>query len=176
MEKNEAKGVNTFGKNGKTGQRTTTFPMLALQSIPELWVIQMVDDVVKMVYEEDCFENVILISLKYDLIDYVEKNYPEFRTSALLFSGIGDFTKLHCDLLGIEEGLGHELLYWQAHTNGKRISVWTPNTEEALRRFLDSNADCVTTDQVELTEKVRKELAQRTTREVIQERVLAMLK
>ena len=41
---------------------------------------QMADDLVRMVKEKDCLEDVVMISLKYNVIDYIESTYPEVET------------------------------------------------------------------------------------------------
>lgn len=64
---------------------------------------QMVDDVVKLIREKDCVQDVALISLKYDVIDYAETTYPEFETGMLIFGSLGDVTRVNCDLMVLEE-------------------------------------------------------------------------
>ena len=129
---------------------------------------QMVDDIVRIVREKDCVGDVVLISLSYDVIDYAESNYPEFETGTLFFAGIGDVSKLNCDLLIMEEEMGTETRIRKIHDAGKRAVVWTVNTEESMRSFLDSDADAVITDEIELAERVQKELDERTEYEVLE--------
>lgn len=113
-------------------------------------------------------DDTVLISLAYDVIDYAETNYPEFETGTLFFAGIGDVSKLNCDLLIMEEEMGTETRIRQTHDAGKRAIVWTVNTEEAMRKFLDSEADAIITDEIELAERVQKELDERTEYEVLE--------
>ena len=84
---------------------------------------------------------------------------------------MGDFEKLPCDILGLEEGMGSPLIYAQAHSGGKEVAVWTPNTDQALRTFMDSDVDYITTDEIEIAEQVRKDLDARTERELIIDRL-----
>jgi len=62
----------------------------------------MVDDVVKAVKERDMVDDVALISLDYDVIDYAEQIYPEMETGVLIFGAVGDVTNLNCDMIIME--------------------------------------------------------------------------
>ena len=115
---------------------------------------RMVDDVVALVKSKDCVEDVALISLKYDIIDYAETNYPEFETGVLFFAGIGDVSGLNCDLLIMEEEMATFLRIQEVHAAGKQAIVWTVNTEESMDKFLDTKIDGIITDEIELAEKV----------------------
>ena len=131
---------------------------------------QMVDDVVAMVRKYDCVKDVTLISLSYDVIDYAETTYPEFETGVLFFLGLGDVSRLNCDLLIMEEDIGTEERIGKIHASGKKAIVWTVNTEQSMNHFLDpglSTVDGIITDKVELAEKVRDKLGNRTEYDVL---------
>ncbi len=132
---------------------------------------KMADDVVAMVKEYGVEDLVLYISLKDDVVNYIKKKYPETKTASLFFAGMGNFEKLPCDILDVEEGMGSPTLYADAHAAGKEVAVWTPNTERALRDIMDSDVDYITTDEIVLTEKVRKDLDSRTERELITDRL-----
>ncbi len=132
---------------------------------------KMADDVVAMVKEYGVEDLVIYISLKEDVMNYLKEKYPETKVASVFFAGMGNFENLPCDILGVEEGMGSPILYWNAHSAGKKVDVWTPNTEQGLKVFLDSDVDYITTDEVELAEEIRAELDARTEREVITDRL-----
>ncbi len=132
---------------------------------------QMADDVVAMVKEYDVEDLVIYISLKENVMNYLKEKYPECRVASVFFAGMGSFENLPCDVLGVEEGMSSPLIYFNAHANGKKVDVWTPNSEDSLRLFMDSDVDYITTDEVELSQKVRKDLDSRTEREIIKDRL-----
>ena len=115
---------------------------------------KMVDDVVAMVKDKDCVDDVALISLKYDIIDYAETNYPEFETGTLFFAGIGNVSGLNCDLLIMEEEMATFTRIEEVHAAGKQAIVWTVNTEESMDKFLDTKVDGIITDEIELAERV----------------------
>ena len=123
---------------------------------------RMVDDLVEIIREKDCVSDVVLISLAYNVIDYAESTYPEFETGTLFFAGIGNVAKMNCDLLIMEEEMATETRVEQIHDAGKQAIVWTVNTEDPMRSFLDSQIDGIITDEIELAERVQAELDART--------------
>ena len=132
---------------------------------------QMVDDVVKLIREKDCVENVTLISLKYDIIDYAETQYPEFETGVLMFGGLGDVARINCDLLILEEEMSTESRIDSIHASGKEVYVWTINTEEGMNKFLDSQCDGIITDQVEMAQRVQAALDGRSDLQLLRDRL-----
>ena len=132
---------------------------------------KMVDDVVKLIREKDCVENVTLISLKYDVIDYAETRYPEFETGVLMFGGLGDVARINCDLLILEEEMSTKNRIDSIHASGKEVYVWTINTEKGMHQFLDSRCDGIITDQIEMAKRVQAELNNRTDLQLLQDRL-----
>jgi glycerophosphoryl diester phosphodiesterase len=93
-------------------------------------------------------DEVVLISLKYELIDYIETVYPEMQTGFLTFASFGDTAKLNCDYLGLEEESATSDAIREVHKQGKKILIWTANNRTSQRHFLCSEADGVITDNV----------------------------
>ena len=116
-----------------------------------------------------CVEDTALISLNYDVIKYAETTYPEFETGTLFFASLGDVSRLTCDLLIMEEETATDTNINLIHDAGKQAIVWTVNSSEGLYHFLDSKADAVITDQVELAQKVQTRLDGRTDLEVLED-------
>ena len=123
---------------------------------------RMADDLVKIIREKDCVDDVVLISLKYSLMDYLKTRYPEFCTGILIFGGIGDVSRLNCDIIIMEEEMTSDRRIRQIHSNGKQAFVWTVNTEAGLYRALGSECDGIITDQVELARSVQGKLEARS--------------
>ena len=128
---------------------------------------QMADDLVQLIRERDCVDDVVLISLKYDVIDYIETTYPEFETGLLFFAGIGDLTRLHCDIMIMEEEMSTQARISELHVAGKKVMVWTVNTRDQLHEFLDRDIDGIITDEILLAEEVQTELDARTDQQFI---------
>ena len=129
---------------------------------------KMADDVVRMIREKDCVDDVALISLKYDLIDYVEKHYPEFETGVLMFAGIGNIGRLNCDVMIMEESMAVDRLVDEIHQSGKKAVTWTINTGDSMEKNFDSDVDAIITDEVALALKTQKELSERPDLEVME--------
>lgn len=131
----------------------------------------MADDVVKAVKERDMVDDVALISLDYDVIDYAEQMYPEMETGVLIFGAVGDVTNLNCDMIIMEEEMASVAsTVRKIHDAGKKAGVWTVNTERAMRKFLDSEADMVITDDILMANEVQKELDERADYDILKDR------
>ena len=123
---------------------------------------QMADDAVRIVRECGMEQECVLISLKYDLIDYIERTCPEMLTGYLTFASFGDTAKLNCDYLGLEEESATADAVAAAHRQGKQVLVWTVNEKKAQRHFFCSRADGIITDNITQAEQIRSELRERT--------------
>ena len=128
---------------------------------------QMADDAVKIIKEAGMEDQCVLISLKYPLIDYIERNYPEMDTAYLTFASFGKTANLNCDYIGLEEEATNSSTIDAIHDTGRKVLVWTPNSEYSIRKFLLSRADYIITDQVSLAKKTTKELNERKDIEVL---------
>ena len=93
-------------------------------------------------------EEVVLISLKYDLIDYIEDTYTDIQTGYLTFVTFGDISKLNCDYIGLEEESATSRNIESIHDNNKKVLVWTVNTKESQQYFLKTGVDGIITDNV----------------------------
>ena len=109
---------------------------------------RMADDAAKMIMDRGMTQQAVLISMKYELVDYIETHYPEIQTGYLTFASYGKTAQLSCDYLGLEEESATPAQIRRAHRNGKKILVWTVNDEASQRRFLLSGADAVITDRI----------------------------
>lgn len=109
---------------------------------------KMVDDAVRIIKEYGMTDECVLISLKYDLIDYAETKYPEMNTAYLTFVSFGNTAELNCDYLGLEDEAATDYATDAVHELNKKIMVWTPNEKERQNYFLKSEVDYIITDNV----------------------------
>ena len=109
---------------------------------------QMVDDAVRIIKEYGMTDECVLISLKYDLIDYAETAYPEMNTAYLTFVSFGNTAALNCDYLGLEDEAATSFAADSVHDLNKKIMVWTPNERERQDYFLKSDVDYIITDNI----------------------------
>ena len=129
----------------------------------------------KVIREKHMEDECVLISLKYDLIDYIETKYPDIRTGFLLFASFGATDKLHCDYLGLEEESVTENAISAAHDQNKKLLVWTVNEKELQKHFLCSNADGLITDNVSQAARIRQELRERTDIQRMIDRIMTIV-
>lgn len=123
---------------------------------------QMADDAVKLVKQYQMEDEVVLISLKYDLIDYIETAYPEMETGFLTFASFGNTAGLNCDYIGLEEESATIDAIDAIHREGKKVLVWTANEKGSQKHFLCTEVDGLITDNVTQALELVTELEQRS--------------
>ena len=109
---------------------------------------QMADDAVKLIKQYRMEDECVLISLQYDVIDYIETAYPEIQTGFLTFASFGNTAGLNCDYIGLEEESATADAIDAIHKEGKKVLVWTANEEGSQKHFLCTEADGLITDNV----------------------------
>ena len=123
---------------------------------------KMAENVVKLVKQYKMEKECVLISLKYDLIDYIETKYPDIETGFLTFASFGKTAELNCDYLALEEESATSDAINAVHKEGKKVLVWTVNDEGSQKHFLCSKADGIITDNVSQAKKLSGSLENRT--------------
>ncbi|WP_449454764.1 glycerophosphoryl diester phosphodiesterase membrane domain-containing protein [Streptococcus suis] len=133
---------------------------------------QMVDDIVAMVKAYGVENEVALLSLDYKLITYIEETYPEMVSGYLYYFSIGQTEDLQGDYLIMEEAEASPEKVADLKAQGKKVIVWTVNTEESIQRFVNSEVDGIITDYVLNVKAGIKARDERTDFEVIVDLVL----
>ena len=133
---------------------------------------QMVDDMVAMVKAYGVEKEVALLSLDYSLITYIEETYPEMVSGYLYYFSIGQTGDLQGDYLIMEEAEASYEKVSDLKAQGKKVIVWTVNTEESIQRFVNSEVDGIITDYVLDVKAGIKARDERTDFEVIVDAVL----
>jgi len=123
---------------------------------------QMADDAVRLVKQYQMEDECVLISLKYDVIDYIETNYPEINTGFLTFASLGKTAELNCDYIGLEEESATVDAIDAIHNEGKKALVWTANEEGYQKHFLCTDVDGIITDNVSQAIGLATQLEQRS--------------
>ena len=128
---------------------------------------QMADDAVKIIKEKGMSDQAVLISLKYDVLEYIEQKHPEMLTGYLAFISFGRIENTPFDYLALEEEISTEDNIDVIHEKGKKVLVWTVNEEDDIEEFMNGDADAIITDSVKLSGEIKEELINRTPIEVI---------
>ena len=136
---------------------------------------QMVDDVVRIVKEKGCEKDVVLISLKYDVMNYAETTYGEMDTGLLCFGGFGDVVGLHVDSILMEEEMAKGFTD-DVENNGKTSGIWTVNTDQGMVKAFDLGSDVIITDELNLYYDVNERMKDRTDFEVLKDWCLDFIK
>ncbi len=136
---------------------------------------QMADDVAAMVREKGKQDNVVIISLKYNLISYLHENYEDLKTGLLYFAAYGDDTQLECDYLVMEERVATRDKLLRVRLSGKKAVVWTVDEESSIKHFLQSDVDAIITNQVEEAMTVKEHLDSESMPERIRDYFLDVL-
>ncbi len=122
---------------------------------------KMADDLYQMIIDRDMLEEVTVISLKYNLIDYLENNHPDVQTGYLCFVSLGKMTSLKCDELLLEDEIATSDVIERAHQANKKVYIWTINTEDSMQKRLLDESDGIITDEVKMAERIFKQLSKR---------------
>ena len=136
--------------------------------------LQMADDAVRIIKEMGMEGQTVLISLKFNVLDYIERNYPEMQTGYLAFFSFGKLEKMPFDYFAVEEEIATDEAIEAIHEQNKKVMVWTVNTDSEITRFLQSEADAIITDQVRLSEEQTETLENRTPVERIVDRTISL--
>ena len=135
---------------------------------------KMADDAVELIRQYRMEEETVLISLKYDLIDYIETNYPEMQTGFLTFASFGKTAALNCDYIGLEEESATTDAIDAIHKEGKKALVWTANEKGSQKHFLCTDVDGLITDEVSQAVGLVRELEQRSDLDRMIDRIKTM--
>ncbi|MGI6511514.1 MAG: glycerophosphodiester phosphodiesterase family protein [Catenisphaera adipataccumulans] len=133
---------------------------------------RMADDVVKMIRKYHMEKQTAVISLKYDVVSYTEKKYPDIETGYLYFAAVGRDEDLQVDDLIIEEEMASNATIERIHEAGKKAIVWTVNDEEMMYNILLSDADDLITDEVKQAVRQKKAIQNRNYYERIWDQML----
>ena len=123
---------------------------------------KMAEYAVSLIKKNGLEDECVLISLKYDLIDYIETTYPEIQTGFLTFASFGKTAHLNCDYIGLEEESATSDAIGSIHEEGKKALVWTANEEDSQKHFLCTHVDGLITDNVSQAVRISEELEKRS--------------
>lgn len=108
--------------------------------------------IVDMIKEHSFEKNCVITSQVYEVLENV-KNYDEtIETVYVMSLAYGNILSLDkADHFSIEESNVTKELLDQIHKEGKKLYVWTVNSEENIDKMIDYNVDNIITDNIELT-------------------------
>ena len=128
---------------------------------------KMVDDVVKLVKKYKMEKQVVFISMRYTAIDYVKTKYKEFKTGFIYFLFLGDMSKIKADYMLFSEDFITKNHIDEIHKHKKKAIVWTVNSLDSMKKYLDSSVDGIITDRVNDILKLKERLDIRSDKDLV---------
>ncbi len=123
---------------------------------------KMADDVISTIRKYKMEKEAVILSLDYKMIQYIEKTNPDIQTGFLYFFSFGNDKMLTGDYLIMEEAQATDENIEYVHEAGKKVIVWTVNTEDSMSTYLDSDVDGIITDHLRLAKEQQKVKEKRT--------------
>lgn len=110
---------------------------------------RMADDLIKLVRERNLLDHVVFVSLNYDLVNYMETNYPDAQTGYIYYLAVGQAGSFNSDVIILEEYMATDSTLTDIYFSEKLPVVWTVNDERLLEKYVDMGIYGVITDNVE---------------------------
>lgn len=127
----------------------------------------MADDIIKMVKDKGMKDNIVIMSLNYRLIQYIEEKYSEMETGFVYFFAVGDPGNFAADQLLLEEDAATSTALSRILRAGKKPVIWTVNEEEDMDRFLGEEIYGIITDEVSQLEGRIHSINEKSDKEII---------
>ena len=103
------------------------------------------------------------MSLNLKIIEELENKFPELNTGYVIPLQLGKFSNNKVDFYVIEDFSYRDSLVEQARTQNKEVYVWTINDLTLIRRYLQSPAAAIITDEPEVVKEEKQELQNNNT-------------
>ena len=123
---------------------------------------QMADDVIAMVMEKDMLEDCVLISMNYNVIRYIYRNYPDVRCGYLYFFAYGYSSRLEADLIMSQSNVINPAKTRAIHRAGKRLYCWTVNSRSGAKTMIRRRVDGIISDRYDIIASVLDHMESRT--------------
>lgn len=128
---------------------------------------QMADEVIDMIKQRNMQDETIIMSLDYDLIKYVRKNYKDMKTGFVYFVALGNPGSFEADYIILEEDAATNKAIEKIHKAGKKAVVWTVNKQESMDKFASKAVDAIITDDVKRMKETLIQKHERTASEIL---------
>ena len=92
-------------------------------------------------------KQVVFISMRYSVINYLKTKYKDLKTGFIYFLFLGDMSKIKADYMLFSEDFVTENHIEQIHKHNKKASVWTVNSPDSMKKYLDSAKKYLTEEE-----------------------------
>jgi glycerophosphoryl diester phosphodiesterase len=120
---------------------------------------RLVQEVTRLVREQDYASDCLVTSLNYDSLLEVKEHNPRLRTGLIVAHALGDVSRLEVDALSVRAGDLSDKVVRAAHRRGREVHVWTVNEPREMARLMKRGVDNIITDDPDLAIRVRDEWA-----------------
>lgn len=111
----------------------------------------VIDIINKLDFRNEC----VITSQIYEVLERVKDYDKNIETVYVMSLAYGDIAPLEAaDNFSIEATSVTKKLVKRIHKKGKKLYVWTVNTEENIRKMIDLNVDNIVTDDVTLAKDI----------------------
>lgn len=115
---------------------------------------QLEQRVVDLVEQHDMAKEVLIMSLKYDKLAKVRALRPDWTCGLLSSITLGDLSEFDVDFLAVNVAKAKRSFIRRAHSDGKKVYVWTVNDPFAMSTMLSRGVDGLITDNPVLALRV----------------------
>ncbi len=114
---------------------------------------EAVDEIMKLILEEDMYDQSMIICYTYDTIIYIKEHYPNYHLQFLLGYLYSEELVQKCLDNQISLDLRHDLvtkeLVDKFHARGLEINTWTVDDKEEYNRLVACGVDYITSNILE---------------------------
>ncbi len=113
------------------------------------------DSLIELYKRYDMYDLVSIQSLSLPSLMEIRKRDPRIQIGYIIFGGMGNFSAINVDFYSIQETIAQTRTINTIHATGKKVYIWTVNSQEYIDTYLRMGVDGIITDEVPL---VREEI------------------
>lgn len=103
------------------------------------------------VMERNQFEDFLLLSIDYDFVAQLKRDYPQYKAGYCVFGAVGDISasrihELGIDFIVVEEWMVSSQLVGEFRKAWVPVYVWTVNDELSMKKYLEQGVLGIVTD------------------------------
>lgn len=107
---------------------------------------KMIDDIMSIIKMYSMKDEVILTSLDADVLKYIEDKDSSFNTGMIYYIKLGSYKNYNVDYMIMEEQEATKKNVVRLRNSGKKVIVWTVNSNEMMEKFFKYPIDGIITD------------------------------
>lgn len=120
--------------------------------------IDFENSLVNLIQKYNLYEDCIITSLDYEILNRIEKKDKKIITGVILYVIFGDISDMNVDFYSVEESCVNDKMVNRAHSLGKEVHVWTVNDSDKMEDMVNLGVDNIITDYDENLIELLKEI------------------